>query len=291
MKRKNMIITGLMMVLFMLTLPVVSHGAAVIGKVTRLRGTVQVFREAVAEPLLATRGMDLQLNDRVRTAADASLRIELQDGSILTLGEKAHINLDNYEFDADQKKRNASFEMMLGKVKVFARDLEKFKATDFKIRTSTAVVGVRGTLFMVEVLSATITRVTCFENKVEVYNVDKPGQFVTLGPNQSTAVILQNPPTEPILMTPKQLQQIRQELNEPVAVPPKARKMEPLKPFTPVPPVDNPKPSAMPSATLAPKAKGITDFSNAVTVNPVIVKPPVSSRPNLPGPPNTPPTD
>ena len=48
---------------------------------------------------------------------------------------------------------------MVGKFKVFAKDLMKFKERGFQVKTPTAVIGVRGTVYMVWVVDQTITKV------------------------------------------------------------------------------------------------------------------------------------
>lgn len=122
-------------------------------KITRLKGKAEIIREAVPTPITASLGMDLELHDRIETAVDSRLRIELIDGSILSLGEEADLDLSEFEFDPREKKRSALFGMDIGKVRVFANDLEGFRKRDFKIQTPTAICGVRGTLFLVWVKS------------------------------------------------------------------------------------------------------------------------------------------
>jgi len=139
----------LTLVLLLLAFPLTADAADVIGKITRLTGTATIYRKAVSTPIKVSRGMAVHLGDQIKTGAASMLRIELKDGSILSMAEKANLNLDQFEFDPKGEKRSASFKMDIGKVRVFAKDLMKFKKQDFEIRTPTAVVGVRGTLFLV----------------------------------------------------------------------------------------------------------------------------------------------
>ena len=201
-----------MVFLGLTALPFTAPAAQEIGTVTRVQGTAQLFRQS-AEPIMVTRGLAVQRQDRIRTAANSSVRIELADGSILSLGEKAGLKLSDFEYKAGAK-RTATMEMTLGKVLVFAKDFRKLKANSFQVKTPTAVVGVRGTLFVVWVQSDTITRVTCYENEVAVYNVFKPGEIVVLPPNSSTDVIRQNPPSKPLLLNEQQLQELRQNMDQ-----------------------------------------------------------------------------
>jgi len=93
-------------IVFLITiLPVAAHAADVIGKITRLKGTATIYRQAVSKPIKVSKGTPVHLGDRVRTGADSRLRIELKDGSILSMAEKANLNLDQFEFDSKEKKR------------------------------------------------------------------------------------------------------------------------------------------------------------------------------------------
>lgn len=206
MKKYKYIIIGI--IFAAIVFPLSAHAAKPIGEITALRGTARIFREAVPRPIPVYTGMSVYLQDRVTTGANSSLRIELIDGSILSLGEKADLDLDKFEFHPKKKKRSAFFKIALGKLRIFARDLMKFRERDFKIGTPTAVVGVRGTLFMVwveKVDSTIITKVVCFEGMTQVTSAFDPSQYVDLTGGYSTDVLGPNPPTKPVLLTQEQL--------------------------------------------------------------------------------------
>jgi len=201
----------LALALLLLALPLTARADEVIGKITRLTGTATLIRQAVTSPIKAAVGMPVQLGDHIKTDAASMLRIELKDGSILTMGEKADLNLDRFEFDPNQETRSASFKVDLGKVRVFAKDLLKFKKKDFEIRTPTAVVGVRGTLFLVWVEEG-VTHVACFENKIQVSSYLEGRPFIDLTENFSTDVLKDQDPTTPVLMTEEQYKQFQEGL-------------------------------------------------------------------------------
>ena len=111
MKGSKYIIIGI--VFMTMILPLSAHGAKAIGKITKLTGTAQILREAVPSPITVTLGMPVHLHDRVRTGADSRLRIELIDGSVMSMGERTDINLDEFEFVPEKKKRSAFFRIAL----------------------------------------------------------------------------------------------------------------------------------------------------------------------------------
>ncbi|MCD6306073.1 MAG: FecR domain-containing protein, partial [Deltaproteobacteria bacterium] len=211
---RNFLYWLIVLALTVLSLPLTAHAAQLIGKITRLTGTATIYRVDVKDPIKVSRGMHVHLGDRIKTGAESRLRIELNDGSILSMAENADLNLDHFEFDPKEEKRSASFKMDIGKVRVFAKDLLKFKKKDFKIRTPTAVVGVRGTVFLVWVLSRTITKVVCFENVIQVANILSPDKFIQLTKDLATDIMAGKTPSKPVLMNKDQLRQLKKGFGE-----------------------------------------------------------------------------
>lgn len=117
----------MVLALLLFLFPLSAHAAEMIGKITRLTGVATIYRPAVSKPIRATKGMAVHLGDRIKTDTNSRVRIELKDGSILSMAEKSELTLDQFEFDTKEEKRSASFKMGLGKVRVFANDLLKFK--------------------------------------------------------------------------------------------------------------------------------------------------------------------
>lgn len=197
------------MILFFLVMPVLAEAGQVIGKITRLKGSVLIYRDGARIGMGATNGMDLQQNDRIKTRAKAYIRFQLSDGSIMTLGQKAELTLDTFTYDPNKKKRVAFFKVAVGKLRVFASRMMKYRDNRFQVQTPTAVAGVRGTVFMVWVESPTVTRVACFDSAVEVASVFKPDEFVVLTKNILTSVEKGAPPAQPVLMTEDQFKQFQ----------------------------------------------------------------------------------
>ncbi len=180
-----------------------------IGKITRLKGRVTIHRNGAKIGVSATNGMDIQQNDAIKTKAKAYVRFRLSDGSIMTLGEKAELTLDSFTYNPEKKKRRAFFNIALGKLRVFANRMLKYRDNRFQIKTPTAVAGVRGTVFMVWVESPDVTRIACFDSAVEVASVIKPDEFVMLTKNILTSIKEGAVPSRPVLMTEKKFQEFQ----------------------------------------------------------------------------------
>lgn len=200
MSRMNRMIVSLILAV-LLSLPSAVLAGKTIGKITRLKGRVTVYRDGAKIGISAKNGMMLQQNDRIKTRKKAYLRFKLNDGSIMTLGQKAELTLDRFTYNPEKKERVALFKVALGKLRIFANRMLKYRDNRFQVKTPTAVAGVRGTVFMVWVASETDTIIACFDSAVEVASVFKTDEKVVLTKNILTSVGKGGPPSKPVLMT------------------------------------------------------------------------------------------
>lgn len=122
-----------MLILFLL-LPAWVQGQARIGFAL---GEVEVLR--TGRTLSGEIGLELSREDRVRTGADGTAVIELENGSQLKLRENTLINLDTIVGDVEVELQQGS---------LFSR-VERLAGRGYRVRTGAVVAGVRGTEFFV----------------------------------------------------------------------------------------------------------------------------------------------
>lgn len=91
----------------------------------------------------ATMGFPLYQGDTVKTGSKGKVRLLLKDNSVLNVGPKSEINLS--ELKLDTNNRTFLIDVLAGRFKI---DVAKwfYGITDGKIRTPSAVAGVRGTV-------------------------------------------------------------------------------------------------------------------------------------------------
>ena len=101
--------------------------------------------------IAALPGMALYEADRIVTRSDGSAGISLQDDTLLALGPSSHLAIDRFVFD--HGAGSGLFESTLGKgtLAVIAGKVAKRAPETMKLRTPNAILGVRGTEFVVEV--------------------------------------------------------------------------------------------------------------------------------------------
>lgn len=207
--KKNGIVMVLILLLSM-SWAASAQAERVVGKISKIKGSVDVFRNNSPQAIKATLGMDLLQQDKVVTRAKAYVRFKMIDNSIMTLGEKGELHLDEFQYKPQEKQRVALFSVVVGKLRVFANEMLKFRDNRFNIKTPTAVAGVRGTLFMVWVESNAMTHVACLDRAVEVKSNAFPDQPVVLTKNIYTHVAGKTRPSPPVLMTTEQFNMFQQ---------------------------------------------------------------------------------
>lgn len=138
---------SLVFVCLMLTLPLAL--AADAGRVKTSKGTVTIDR--AGQRLPATVGMPVQEKDVVSTGADGSVGISFTDNSMLSAGPNSVLILDKYAFDAASGKGALEANLARGTLAAVSGKMVKSSPESMKIRTPAAIMGVRGTEFVVKV--------------------------------------------------------------------------------------------------------------------------------------------
>ena len=134
-------------------LVVVSGAAAAeIGRIKVVKGQVSVQRGA--ETLVARPGMTLEAGDEVRTAGDASVGITMSDNSLLSAGPNSTLALDRFAFDTTTYQGKFDASLKRGTLAVVSGKIAKQSPEAMSIRTPAAILGVRGTEFVVSAADA-----------------------------------------------------------------------------------------------------------------------------------------
>ena len=152
---------------------------AVIGSVVRCAGTCVGVSEGRSESL--TSGSVVHLNEKLTTDVGARLEVAFDDGTRVTLGEKAELVLDDFVYRPSGASRfhaaaSGSFRYISGKLGPGASRV----AT---VTTPVALIGVRGTDFWGGTLSG-VSGVVVFTGSVSVTTA--AGTVILSGPGEGT---------------------------------------------------------------------------------------------------------
>jgi hypothetical protein len=133
-------------VLLAATLP--AH-AADVGQVKIAHGSVVVERAGARLP--ATVGMAVEPSDVIVTGADGSAGLTFSDNSLVSLGPESRFAIDKYAFDTTTYAGEFQGTLSKGRLAAISGKMVKQSPESMKIRTPSAIMGVRGTEFVVQV--------------------------------------------------------------------------------------------------------------------------------------------
>jgi len=120
-----------------------------IGKTKTGKGHVVVIRDGKEIPIHI--GDRLYQNDIIRTGADSSAGIIFKDNSILSLGPKSEIVIDEYIFVPQEDTMSMVTRMIKGTACYILGIIGRQSPESVKFQTPDAIIGIRGTRFLVKV--------------------------------------------------------------------------------------------------------------------------------------------
>ena len=120
-----------------------------VGQIKVSKGRVTVDRKG--QEMAAQVGMPLEAADILRTGADGSVGITMRDNSLLSAGPNSILSLERFEFDATTSDGRFDARLQRGTLAVVSGRIAKKSPQAMTVRTPSALLGVRGTEFVVSV--------------------------------------------------------------------------------------------------------------------------------------------
>lgn len=97
--------------------------------------------------ILGQRGEKIQKNDIIKTSKKSKLRIRFIDKTLISMGMNSEMVIDDYVYSGKKSKVNLDFE---GALKAVTGKIGKLNPKKFNIKTKTATIGIRGTVFYMD---------------------------------------------------------------------------------------------------------------------------------------------
>lgn len=120
-----------------------------VGQIKNLRGSVHVERDG--QRMVATPGMGVQQADVLVTGADGAAGVTFLDNSLLSIGPDSALAIDRYSFDSTTHDGHFDASLKRGTLAGVSGRLVKRSPEAMRVRTPSAIMGVRGTEFVVKV--------------------------------------------------------------------------------------------------------------------------------------------
>jgi FecR protein len=127
-------------------------GIKAVGKIKSVMGHVVVFREDRRYAYYAAPGDGIFERDVVYTLKGSRCRVQLDTSDVATMGENTRLMIKAYLDNRQTKVKSTTFAMNRGKSMFYALRLFKYRGASMEVETPTAVSGVRGTKWGIEVV-------------------------------------------------------------------------------------------------------------------------------------------
>lgn len=111
-------------------------------------GEVRVLGAQGVRPLAA--GDAVFPGDRLQSGRYGLASVVLRDGTTLVLGNNSQLHIQKFAFDATTASGNMLVELLQGSVRVVTGLMSKINPEAVQVKSSTLLMGVRGTDFIVE---------------------------------------------------------------------------------------------------------------------------------------------
>ncbi|MDH5212082.1 MAG: FecR domain-containing protein [Betaproteobacteria bacterium] len=120
-----------------------------VGQVKVAKGTVHVERDGQRLP--AAVGMPIRQSDTLITGADGSAGVTFSDNSLLSTGPNSVLVVEHYAFNSTTHAGTFDASLKKGTLAVVSGKIVKQSPGAMRVRTPAAIMGVRGTEFLVQV--------------------------------------------------------------------------------------------------------------------------------------------
>ena len=136
-----------------------------IGKIVSFNGEATILREG--KTIQVDKNSAFQKDDTLNTKENTKLQILFLDETIISIGQNSTLKINNYLFE--EKNTKAEFTMAKGIFRTITGKIGKIAPENFKLKTKSASIGIRGTQIVVA-LENNNEKIFCTEGQIEIKN-------------------------------------------------------------------------------------------------------------------------
>lgn len=182
-----------------------------IGNVHSVQADVIIIHSDKKYGYRAKKGLPLFEGDTIITQDNGRIEAVLNDGSTIILVPKTGIELSGSIYNQAKGIRASLINMTLGKARFLVTKLAGFKRSEFRVKTETAIAGVRGSDFIVKA-SPGFTEVSALaKTSLEVASVLSPEKLTILSDYEKTFVEKGALPSPVVRIPAEEINQIQNE--------------------------------------------------------------------------------
>ena len=120
-----------------------------VAQIKTVNGQAEIVRNNART--VARVGDPLYEKDTIETGPDGSIGITFIDNTVMSGGPNSQIVLEDYKFNSSDFKGSMLTDMNRGTVSMISGDIARSSPGAMRVKTPTAILGVRGTRFVIEV--------------------------------------------------------------------------------------------------------------------------------------------
>lgn len=203
------VITKLLLGGILLISVTVANAQNVHGVLRVVKGDVQIKSAKSGQTVKARLGEQVFPKDVVITGKDARAKIVMVDNNEINISPDSQIEIQHYEFDPAQGKKDVLLNVIYGKVRSKVEQKYDGKTSKFQVKTPSAVAGVRGTDFLTSYNKTdNSSQVVTFRGAVEFGLPGTNGSIknpVSVTPGKQASSVAGAPPAPPTNMPKEQL--------------------------------------------------------------------------------------
>jgi len=161
-----------------------------VGKITGLKGDVFVNRDG--KNIKAVVGFKLMQKDKIITKDRSKALVLFNDKTSITVGKNSTLSVEEFVFDLKEpKKSKAHFGFGKGLFKTISGKIAKINRKEFKLKTKSASIGVRGSVGSTIVYSDGSIKHTTYEGAFILTDL-KTGQVVDIPKGKTAKLSLES---------------------------------------------------------------------------------------------------
>jgi len=183
-----------------------------VGKVARVSGKVIIVHLNETSGYHVFQDMQVYRGDTIMTGYSADVLIHLNDGSQISQGSESRIQYNQIVYTPKNRTRNTFIHMSSGRARFSVKKLQSYKNRRFRVKTASALIGVRGSDFMIQV-KPDLTEVAAFENTtLSLIGLDMPDlPPVILNAFEKSSIFSGKSPTSPISLSIEEMDGLKNE--------------------------------------------------------------------------------
>lgn len=185
---------------------------APVGSVLFVEGEALLIHADSKTGYRAAQGLPLFKSDTIITREAARLQFGLNDGSRMTLSSGTKLAITSSVYDPSRNARSSFLDMSVGKARFLVSKLVGSGSLDFKVKTETAVCGVRGSDFIVGATPQATDVTALKETALEVGSLAYPDvKPIVLASYERTGVKRGELPSAVTRVSPEEIERMLEE--------------------------------------------------------------------------------